>query len=114
VDKSLILGRYHPKWNGKPPWIEVRVDKTLENYPQILLWIPLFRDLCLGMVFYHELGHHIHYVIRPEYKEKEDVADDWQTKLMRNFVRKNYWYLAWPFVLRNKMRRWLRAHRTDG
>ena len=110
-DKSRILGRYHPAWRGNRPWIEVRVDKTLAANPRILLWIPAFRDFALAAVVFHELGHHIHYFIRPEYKEKEDVADDWRNKLMGNFLRKKYWYLVWPFVLRGKIRKWMVARR---
>jgi len=60
-------------------------------------------------VLYHELGHHVHYFIRPEYKEKEDVADDWRNRFMANFLRKKYWYAVWPFILRGKIRRLIAA-----
>ena len=109
VNKSRTLGRYHPEWQGKRPWIEIRVDKTLAAYPSALLWLPPGRYLCLGAVLYHELGHHVHYFIRPEYKEKEDVADDWRNRFMANFLRKKYWYAVWPFILRGKIRRLIAA-----
>ncbi len=60
--------------------------------------MPLIRDLMIGDVLYHELGHHIHYWMRPEYKEKEDVADNWSKKLFVNHIRHTYWYLM-PFLV---------------
>ena len=105
LDQSRIAGRYHPQWHGSRPWIEIRVDKTLAHYPRAILWFPPGRALCLGGVLYHELGHHVHYFIRPEYKEKEDVADDWGRRFMTDFLRKRYWYAVWPLVLFGKIRR---------
>ena len=88
--KLQVLGRYHYAWHGKPPWIEVFVDRIINDIqPRIIVWIPPLREICFAHVFYHELGHHIHNFIRPEYREKEDVADRWSTKLMENFLRKN-------------------------
>ncbi len=98
-DKSRILGRYH--YNNGAPWIEIRVDRTIEQWKgrsSKWLWIPAVRYFCIGEVFYHELGHHIHRVARPEFREREDVADNWGTKLSVNFVRKRYWYLL-PVLL---------------
>jgi hypothetical protein len=106
VDKSHILGRYHPEWRGKRPWIEIRVDRRISTFhPRAFLWFPLGRAICLGTVLYHELGHHVHDFIRPEYKEKEDVADDWSTRFLANFLRKQYWYVMWPIVLFGRIRR---------
>jgi hypothetical protein len=88
-----VVGYYHQAWNGSPAWIELFIDQILKgggNYP---LWLPLFREVLLGHVLFHELGHHIHVVVRPEHREKEDVADDWGTRLNNNFLRKKYWYL---------------------
>ncbi|MGA2003802.1 MAG: hypothetical protein ABSG70_10495 [Terriglobales bacterium] len=56
---------------------------------------------------YHEIGHHIHDFIRPEYSEKEGMADRWSTTLMGSFLRKQYWYAMWPLILFGKMRRLL-------
>jgi hypothetical protein len=107
VDKSRVLGLYHHAWQGKPAWIEIRLDKTLSNVsPRAWLWIPFFREILIGNVLYHELGHHIHNFVRPEYREREDVADDWKSKLMTNFLRKKYWYAVWPLVLVGRVRKW--------
>ncbi|MGA2354269.1 MAG: hypothetical protein ABSG02_07225 [Terriglobales bacterium] len=110
VDKSRIYGRYHYAWKGKPAWIEIRVDKTFRNVtPKVCLWIPFFREILLGNVLYHELGHHIDACIRPEYREKEDIAEDWKGRLTTNFLRTKYWYAVWPLVLLGKIRKWRRA-----
>jgi hypothetical protein len=49
-----------------------------------------------GEVLFHEIGHHIHAVHIPAYDGKENVAEDWSRKLVRQFFRKHYWYLV-PF-----------------
>lgn len=113
VDKSRVRGFYHHAWQGKPPWIEIRVDKTFRNVsPKALFWIPLFREILLGNVLYHELGHHIDACIRPEYREKEDIAEDWNSKLMTSFLRRKYWYAVWPLVLLGKFRKWRRRRQS--
>ena len=61
-------------------------------------YVPFLRTLIFGHVLFHELGHHIHRLIRPEYKEKEGVANKWAGKLNANFIRKKYWYAM--FVIR--------------
>lgn len=53
------------------------------------------------MVLFHEIGHHVHTTIRPEFSEKEDVADDWGKKLMKNYMLKHCWYIpkpAWKII----------------
>lgn len=96
VPRSRVAGLYHQKWKGQPPWIELYVDQILRPWPRWTLWVPFFRDFAIGHVLYHELGHHVHLFLRPEYREKEDVADDWGKKFMVEFVRGEYWYLV-PF-----------------
>ena len=51
--------------------------------PRSLRWIDLLCDVVLGGVIYHKLGHHVH-TIRPEYREKEDVADNWAARFAVN------------------------------
>ena len=55
--------------------------------------INLLREIGIGHVLFHEIGHHIHTTMRPEHLEKEDVADRWAGKLNRTFIRKRYWHL---------------------
>ena len=92
VSKSHALARYHYSSRNSLPYIEVRVDKIVAATERWGLFVPLIRDMVFGHVLFHELGHHIHSIIRPEYREKEDVADTWAGKLNTNFVRKTYWY----------------------
>jgi hypothetical protein len=51
VRLSQVRGLYHGKWQGKPPWIELRVEKILGSFfLRKLLWVPFFRRICLGEV----------------------------------------------------------------
>ncbi len=97
-DKSRVLGRYHPRWGGERAYIELRVDKIVTYLRGMPLWLPFLRNIGFGLVLFHELGHHIHYTIRPEYTEKEDVADYWAGKLTINLIRKKYWYFV-PLIV---------------
>ena len=84
-------GLYHPAFNGRPAWIEIFVDNTLRGWEsEWWLRIPLIREGKLADVLFHEIGHHIHLTCRPEYREKEDVADIWQVRLGRNYSRKRF------------------------
>jgi hypothetical protein len=71
-------------------------------------WIPFVRDGSFGLVLFHEIGHHVHATVAPEYLEKEDVADAWAKRLWKKFARQKYWFLvpvapllrAWVKVIR--------------
>ena len=92
--KQAVRGMYHPDRNA--PWIEIRVDRTTEAWkgmPRWLFWLPLIRYIVIAEIFYHELGHHIHYTVRPEFREREDVAEVWRRKLSSNFIRAKYPHL---------------------
>jgi hypothetical protein len=91
IRRQHVAGLYHPEWRGQKAWIQVFVDQ-IKMPPRSLRWIGLLCDVVLGHVLYHELGHHVH-TIRPEYREKEDVADNWAVRFSRNHVRKTYWFL---------------------
>ena len=91
--RSQVAGLYHPKWKGQLPWIELYVDQILRSMPRWTLRLPFLKDFALAHTLYHELGHHVHLTIRPEYREEEDVADEWGRKFTRNFIRRRHWYL---------------------
>jgi hypothetical protein len=94
-------GLYHYKWQEKPAHIELFVDQIIHRWPLLVLKVPLFQDLLLADVLYHELGHHIHKTTAPEHREREDVADDWQKKLGRHYFRQNYkWIKLFGFILK--------------
>ena len=89
-------GLYHYKWQGKPAHIELFVDQIIHRWPLIVLKVPLFQDLLLADVLYHEVGHHIHKTTAPEHREREDVAENRQKKLGRDYFRQKYKWLK-PF-----------------
>ncbi len=89
---KVVLGRYRPGARGATSHIELRVDKIVAGLKGWKLGIPLLREIAFGHVLFHEVGHHIHRLIRPEYKEKEGVANKWAGRLNANFIRKKYCY----------------------
>jgi hypothetical protein len=91
VKIARARGRYHPDWNNQPAWIEIFVDNTLRNWERgWWLKIRYLRESLIGDVLFHEIGHHIHFAVRPEYREREDVADVWKARLSRNYSRRAY------------------------
>lgn len=103
IPQSFVRGRYHYAYHGEMAWIELFVDK-LEVDTAKVSWIPLLREIAFGYTLFHEVGHHIGCRMRPESREKEDVADDWSKKLSGNFFRIEYRYLVpvrkplWRFI----------------
>jgi hypothetical protein len=88
-------GLYHPASQQRGAWIEIFVDNTL-NRSGVSGWLKRtnwFRDVELSEVLFHEIGHHIHSTIRPEYREREDVADVWKVRLGNNYNRRRYRWL---------------------
>ena len=83
-------GLYHPAWKNRRAWIEIFVDNALIGWRKGSLWWVFPRDLDLQDVLFHEIGHHIHFAVRPEYREREDVADVWKVRLSRNYLRKRH------------------------
>jgi hypothetical protein len=90
--------------------IRLIMDRVFEPYPTIFLLVPLFKTHAIGETLYHEIGHHIHEMQEPGFRDrKEEVADEWSDKLMRIFIKQRYWYLApirillkpfWPLISR--------------
>jgi hypothetical protein len=100
VPQDRVLGRYHHAHKGQPAWIELYVDRLVAGV-SYHGFVPFARTACFGMVLFHEIGHHVHTTIRPEFSEKEDVADDWGKKLMKNYMLKHCWYIpkpAWKII----------------
>jgi hypothetical protein len=89
-------GLYHRKWQGKPAWIEIFVDQTMgaQSGHQWIFKIPVVRDILFSDILFHEIGHHIHATAQPEFREKEDVADNWKLKLQRRYMRGRYPWLT--------------------
>jgi hypothetical protein len=110
MKRAHAAGLYHPAWRGQKPWIQLFVDQ-IPLLPRPLRRIDPLCDLLLGSVFYHELGHHAH-TLRPEFKEKEDVADSWAGRFAANHIKKAYWYLHPPLKFVALIRRWVRGKRS--
>jgi hypothetical protein len=119
VSLSKTAGLYHAAFNGKPAWIEIFVDNTLRGWERSWwLRIPLIREGKIADVLFHEIGHHIHFTCRPEYREKEDVADVWMVRLQDNYNRQRFrWmrrvgrfirFLLGPFFDRQREKMMLR------
>ncbi len=88
-------GLYHPASNGRRAWIEIFVDNALRGFERgWWLRIPFSREARLGDVLFHEIGHHIHFTCRPEYREKEDVADVWKVRLGDNYNLHRFRWIA--------------------
>ena len=87
-------GLYHARWRGEPAWIELYVDNIVSQLPGWLTLAPGFRYGLLARTLYHEIGHHIHATTAPEHREREDVADKWSNRLMRDFMRRKYWFVV--------------------
>jgi hypothetical protein len=87
---SSVLGFYHQSWKGQPASIELYVDKILAQAPGWWAHFPLVGFFLFAHVLFHELGHHLHKTRRPEFKEREDVAEGWEKKLTKIAFRKRY------------------------
>jgi hypothetical protein len=108
-------GLYHPAWNGKPAWIEIFVDKTLLGWEKgWWLKFPCLQEMTIGEVLFHEVGHHIHFTIKPEFMEKEDVADDWGKRLRRHQFAKQHPVLRRIFRVFRPCLRWFYVLNSQG
>jgi len=88
------LGWYCEKWKDEPAYIVLLTDHIFSsNLSKWRLYFNFPVDARLSMTFFHELGHHIHKTKIPEYRETENVADDWKFRLYFQFVKMRYWYL---------------------
>jgi hypothetical protein len=84
-------GLYHSAGTSSRAWIEIFVDNALEPWRGGLwLKVPFIREIALKDVLFHEIGHHIHSAIRPEFREREDVADVWKVRLEREYQRRRH------------------------
>lgn len=106
-----LLGTYFPPTAQDPAYIHLFIDTIFAGLPKTFSRIPPVRDILLGKVLYHELGHHLHRVIRPEHRDAELVAEEWRKRLLGEYFRREYWYLLplfWPVAIwarRRKRRR---------
>jgi hypothetical protein len=100
------FGYYTRSWKGEPARITLLIDNLEKHWGRNWLRFGLTRDVRLAELFYHELGHHIHRVHRPEYEGRENVAEKWSKKLWAKFCRRQYWYLTPLFLPLAYVFRW--------
>jgi hypothetical protein len=93
VPLSRCRGLYYAQTPRRPATIVLFVDNIVLPWPQWMLRIRFFREVSLAQTLFHEIGHHIHHRISPEYREKEDVANRWKRELGRAYFRRRYWYI---------------------
>lgn len=100
------LGLYYDATRSRSGTVWLYVDNILKSQPVWTMRVPFLCYLTLSETLYHEIGHHIHAVHRPVYKDKENVADDWRRRLSGRFYREHYWYLLpilYPLALLYKL-----------
>lgn len=90
------LGAYYRGTRSRQAYVALFVDNILKSCEPTLLRLSVFRRAMIAETLFHEVGHHIHAVHRPVHDGKENVAEDWERKLKRAYIRKRYWYLN-PF-----------------
>ncbi len=90
------LGNYHQSWQGQPAYIEIFVDNIIAQCPRAMRMPPI-RDALFSDVVFHEIGHHVHMTRAREFREREEVADDWALRIGRHYFRTMAWYLI-PLV----------------
>ena len=89
-------GFYHAACGGEPAWIELIIDKIIPDGQRMVWKIPFIREMRISQALYHEIGHHLHETVAPEYKEKENVADEWERKLSYYYFYHRYGYILVP------------------
>jgi hypothetical protein len=92
-----VLGRYHRQWQSEPAWIELVVDSIVDGIPPNARWLQLARDIQIGRVLFHEIGHHLADTVGAAARAGEPAAEAWRKRLGRRHFRKCYWYLR-PFL----------------
>ncbi len=98
ISMDRVQGFYHHRTGSSPAWIEIFIDQISYLQYGIYQKVPFLRERAFADILYHEIGHHIHTVIEPEHREREDVAEEWEAKLWWHYyLKKKYWYLL-PFL----------------
>jgi hypothetical protein len=91
--RGIILGSYHPAWNHEAAWIELVVDEIVKDLPKALELLPLVRELVVGRVLFHEVGHHLDATLGSVGRTGEGGAEAWEARLSRRYFRQRYRYL---------------------
>ena len=87
-------GSYQPAWPGHAAFIQLYVNNILAPYPPSSSRASLISKLLFAETLFHEIGHHIHLTTTPEFRNREDVADDWAHRLTRQYFGRKYWLVV--------------------
>jgi hypothetical protein len=87
------LGTYAQPWQGRAAYINLFVDNIVAQCPRAARFPPI-RDALFADILFHEIGHHIHVTRTKQFREREDVADEWARKLGELYLRRKRWYLV--------------------
>lgn len=91
---KTLMGTYHRATPGQRAYIELFASEIAAGSSRLALSFPFWADTVVSRVLYHEVGHHIHRAIRPEDRDPESAAEEWQRRLRRHYFRARYWYLV--------------------
>jgi hypothetical protein len=83
------LGFYRRKWQGEPPAIFLIVDNIVGGKPPLCWRLPFSRDIFLGEVLFHEVGHHLNATVGSLAGGEEASAEEWVRRLGRIHFRTN-------------------------
>jgi hypothetical protein len=87
-------GSYQPAWPGHAAFIRLYVNNILAPYPPAASRASLISKLLLADTLFHEIGHHIHLTKALEFRNREDVADEWADRLTRQYFGRKYWLVV--------------------
>ena len=87
-------GSYQPAWPGHAAFIRLYVNNILAPYPPAAARASLISKLLLADTLFHEIGHHIHETKTLEFRNQEDVADEWAHRLTRQYFGRKYWLVV--------------------
>lgn len=83
-------GLYRQGHGSRGASIEIVVDNVLRGVPALLLRFDLIREVVLGRVLYHEVGHHLDATIGAPAPAGEAAAEAWSTRLLKNHTLKEH------------------------
>jgi hypothetical protein len=91
--RQACLGFYRRRWRGEPPAVFLIVDNIIRTRPNWFWPLPFSRDVALGAVLFHEIGHHLNASVASLAGGEEASADEWKRRLSGIHFRRKYWYI---------------------
>ena len=83
-------GFYHRATPSSPAHIVVVVDNVLRGIPHALRGVPFVREHALGQTIYHEVSHHLDFIVGSTSRPGEAAAESWSTRLLRGHWRSRH------------------------